>query len=205
MFDSSDSLSGVTMSIELNTIEEYLLEEALVAQDIELDIATLRVEDLPPPVLQEALLNGTIHTGYASEPWVTRATETGEAEVWLSAEEIAPNLQASMMLYGPRLLNEDPELGERFMIAYLQGVRRYNEGVTERTVEILHQYTDLEPTLIEAACWTAISDDGAIRTEGLMAFQEWLIEREMMDEIVPVEDFWNPRFVEAAVAVLDQQ
>ena len=53
------------------------------------------------------------------------------------------------LYYGPAFLDKDPELGRRFMVAYLQGVKQYNEGKTERNLEILQNYTRLDRDLLK--------------------------------------------------------
>ncbi len=47
------------------------------------------------------------------------------------------------LYYGPAFTDTNPEVGRRSMVAYLQGVRQYNQGKTDRNIGIppeLHRY-----------------------------------------------------------------
>ena len=115
-----------------------------------------------------------------------------------TAEELLPDAQAAVMLYGPKLLDENPEVGERFMTAYLQGVRQYNEGATDRNVEILAKNIQLEPDLLREMCWLPIRADGSINLDSTLDFEQWAVARGYLDETVAPEAFWDGRFIEAA-------
>ena len=102
----------------------------------------------------------------------------------------------SLLAYGNRLLNEDPELGRRFMRAYLRGVRRFNEGKTARNVVILSRYTKLPPEVIRRACWITIASDGRIDPAAVQPLLDWALTEHYLDEPVPVSKWWNPKFLE---------
>ena len=46
------------------------------------------------------------------------------------------------------------------MVAYLQGVRQYNEGKTEQNLEIMGNYTKLDRDLLNQSCWMPIAKNG---------------------------------------------
>ena len=48
------------------------------------------------------------------------------------------------------------------MIAYLKGVRQYNQGKTDRNVEILAKYTEMKPEEVKQSCWIPMRSDGMI-------------------------------------------
>lgn len=140
---------------------------------------------------------------HISEPWITRIVNGGHAEVWVESRELYPDFQLSVVLFGPNLLDENPELGERFMVAYLQAVRQYNEGKTERNIEILAEYSGIDADLLETMCWTPIRDDALINVQSILDMQAWVLEQDLLDEVLAEEDFWDSSFIEAANEMLD--
>lgn len=133
-----------------------------------------------------------------TEPNLSGALAEGWAKVVASADEVQPGHQNSVLLYGKRLLHDDPELGKRFMRAYLRGARRYGEGKTDRNVAILSRYTKLPPDVIRRACWIPVSGDGRIDPRGIQPFLDWALEQRYLDGPIATSKWWNPRFVDAA-------
>jgi ABC-type nitrate/sulfonate/bicarbonate transport system substrate-binding protein len=112
-----------------------------------------------------------------------------------TAESVAPGHQNALLVYGKRLLHDDPDLGHRFMRAYLRGVRRFNEGKTGRNVAILSRYTKLPPDTIRRACWIAIANDGQIDPNAVQPFLDWALAEHYLDAPIAVTRWWNPAFV----------
>ena len=129
---------------------------------------------------------------------MTRIKETAGAEIWAAPKDILPDSEFAVILYGPSLLEENRAGGERFMRAYLRAVRQYNEGKTDRNVEILAKYTELDQDLIREICWPAIRDDGQINAGSVIQFQEWGLERGLLDSVVSEEEFWDSSFIDKA-------
>lgn len=161
-----------------------------VLQDFGLKLEDMVVDDIPSSALIDALKNGSIDIANASEPWVTRIVQSGAGFLWKSANEVAPDFQVGVMLFGPTLLEKDRQLGERVMRAYLRGLRQYNEGKTERNLDIIAKATELDPELLKASCWPAMRSYGTmINADSLIEFQQWLVEKGHLDEAAPVEAF----------------
>jgi NitT/TauT family transport system substrate-binding protein len=133
-----------------------------------------------------------------TEPNLSGALKEGWAKVVASADEVAPGHQNSVLLFGKRLLHDDPDLGRRFMRAYLRGARRYAEGKTERNVAIVSRYTKLPPDIIRGTCWIPISTDGRIDGKAVQPFLDWALEERYLDGPVAITKWWNPAFVDAA-------
>lgn len=202
--EDPEQIGALRWQFEVDTVEQYMLERAFENIGAEFDVNALSNEALPPHLFHAALLQDAVDVGFTGEPWITRAEDEGAGSLWLTDEQLAPDLQASMLLFGPRLLRDDPELGQRFMVAYLQGIRQFLEGKTERNLELVTEFTGLDAEIVEAACWAHMDPTGAIRTEGIMEFQAWLLERDLLDRVVEVDEFWNPTYIEHANEVLGE-
>ncbi|MCO6453574.1 MAG: ABC transporter substrate-binding protein [Caldilineales bacterium] len=176
--------------------EGFYIERTL--QNYGLTLGDVTVEDLPPPVLAEALQNGSVNLVHATEPWLTRLMQDESVALWKGAKDVSPDFQFALLVFGPNLLEKDRDTGERLIRAYLRGVRQYNEGKTDRNIEMIAQTTELDPDLLREACWPSIRSDGMINVDSLLEFQDWLIGKGYLDQKVDAKDFWDPAFAEQA-------
>jgi NitT/TauT family transport system substrate-binding protein len=199
--NSPAQMKGRRLAMDVAKTEGYFLETLLEPAGLTLD--DVIADDLPSPVLSEALERGTIDIAHVSEPWITRILRAGHAELWMRGQEIVPDFQFAVVSYGPTLLDERRDIGNRFMVAYLKAVRRYNEGKTERNVEILAEHAGLDPELLKQACWPSLRDDGSIDVQSVLDFQGWAVEKGYLDDPIAEDQFWDPSFVEYANQVLD--
>jgi NitT/TauT family transport system substrate-binding protein len=191
----------VLSSLPVNSLPGYVLANALTPAGLSVD--DIQIEMVELPAQEEALRNGQVDIVYAVEPWITRMTAKGDIVILDSAERYAPELSSSLVIAGPRII-DDPDVGRRFAIAYLKAVRQYMEGPTPRNVELAVKLTGLAPELMEQICWSSSPVNGVVNTASLMDFQEWLLERGLIDELVSMEDIYEPAFAEYAVSVLGE-
>jgi len=180
----------------------YVLAQALGQGGLDLTDIQLKTIDLV--VQGEALRSGQVDIVYAVEPWVTRMLADDDIGLLLPAEPFTPGLASSMIVYGARLVT-NPDIGNRFAIAYLKGVRQYLQGKTPRNVELVAEYTKLDPELVEQVCWPHIPSDGYINTDSIMAYQSWLNELGVLDRVLEPEEFLGESYANAAVRMLDSK
>ena len=200
--DSPAQLKDKRIVMQQETIEGYYVEKLLNSVNLTLD--DIEMVDIPsPPVELEALKNGTIDLTATSEPWVTRMLQAGHGILWMPIQKIIPNFQFAFILYGPTLLDKDPGAGRRFMVAYLKSVQQYNQGKTERNLDILSKFTGLDRELLKEASWAQMRNDGKINVESVLDFQTWAVGKGFLDNKVTEEQIWEPGFVEHACQVLN--
>jgi len=200
LLDDPTQLRGRRFAVNPTAVQGYFLD--LVLQSKGLTYDDVEVLDLPDPALLDALANGAIDFAAMSEPWTTRLQQAGVADSWIPGSDFIPDFPLGVVSFGPNLLEKHPEVGQRFINAYLKAVRQYNEGKTARNLEIIAQYTELEMELLQATCWPSMRDSGAINLERLMEFQRWGMEKGEIDAILTEEQLMEPRFINAANAAL---
>jgi NitT/TauT family transport system substrate-binding protein len=193
-------LAGLRVAILPDTIEPYLLRKLLTRSG--LTVADVERPQFPGQARAEALERDLVDIVLANEPQATALVDRGLARPWVPVQDLVPNFQLAMLLYGPRLLEREPDLGHRFMAAYLAGVRQYLEGPTARNLEIAATFTGLEPEFLRRPCWAPIAADGHIDIPSLLGLQSWWVESGQLVAAVPVERFWNPAYVDAAARAL---
>jgi NitT/TauT family transport system substrate-binding protein len=198
--DSVAELRGRTVPIRSASVEEYYLDKLLEPAGLTAD--DLVLADMPRPAELEAMSQGTIDLFMGSEPWTTRHLQTGNAVLWVPYNDLVPGEQHAAIVYGPSLLQDNPDAGRRFMVSYLRGVRQYNEGKTERNLQIIAEFSGLDQEILKAACWFNIYDDGYVNVQSLLDFQEWAVKKGYLDTVVPEDQFYDPSFTEYANQLL---
>jgi len=196
----SDHLRGARITAAPFSFGEYVLETFVGSKGLQL--SDLNLQRLQTSTTVEALSEGSLDFTYLAEPLVSSASRSGRATVWKSLHEIVPDAQLATVIFGPSLVTRNRDAGRRFMVAYLQWVRQYNQGKTARNVEILSKETGLEPELIREACWVWIHGDGKINVESVLDFQRWAVRRGVLNAPLPSERFWDPSFLNEANKIL---
>jgi NitT/TauT family transport system substrate-binding protein len=185
MMASSDSSYGVY---------RVLARGNLTADDVEvvdMDFATGVV----------AFKNGGIDAGLLAEPYITQALNSNSAVVLIPANVYSPDWPTPLY-YGPAFLDKDPELGKRFMVAYLQGVKQYNEGKTERNLAILGNYTKLDRELLNKSCWMPIAQDGNLPRQPVREYMDWMYANQKITQNPGDDLLFDMSFVNYANTVL---
>jgi NitT/TauT family transport system substrate-binding protein len=120
-----------------------------------------------------AIRNGAVDAIDTTEPFVTQLLDERAAVMLVPTEESSPDFPTPLY-YGPAFLDRDPDLGRRFMVAYLEGVRQYNLGKTERNIEILSNYTHLDRDLLERSCWVPVARNGDLPRQPVRDYIDWM-------------------------------
>lgn len=152
---------------------------------------------LPLANTAEALKNGAVDLVLISEPWLTRVISAADAEVLVTGKDILPEGQSSVVVFSERLL-QNRDLGMRVAQAYLEGLRQYQAGNTDRNVAIVAQYTQLEPELIKRVCWATLPADGSLNMDSIMEYQAWAVKQGHLDQVVAPTDFWDGQLLQQA-------
>lgn len=189
-------LRGEKFALLRGGITEYLVDELLARRHVKR--SEIELVQLPPGDFATSTSRRIDAIRYIQEPTLTNLVSKGYVKVIATSEEVAPGHQHGVVMYGKRLLREDRDLGVRFMRAYLRGVRRYNEGKTERNVAIISKYTNLPPDIIRRSCWLPVADDGRVRAEALQPLLDWAVKLDYLEGEIAVSQWWNPTFVDEA-------
>lgn len=148
-----------------------------------------------------ALANGAIDAGILSEPYITQATNSGSAVMLIPTPVYSPDWPAPLY-YGPAILDRDPELGRRFMVAYLMGVKQYNQGKTERNLEILQNYTRIDRDLLMKSCWMPVSDNGDLPVKPVREYLDWMYTNKKISQNLDDDQVFDTSYVIYAKGVL---
>ncbi len=195
--DKPSSIMGKTVNVtKAGTIEftlDKLLEEKQISKN---DINLVYIADSAARI--ESLKNGSMDISVLSEPWLTKAEEAGIAEIWTPLTEIVPGMTIGVTVFGPTLLEMDPAVGTAFMKAYIKAIAQFNDGKTDRNVEIIANYTKLSPEDIKSSCWTSFKPDASIDPKYLDEFQKWALEKGYINGEVEIDQMYTSLYVDNA-------
>jgi NitT/TauT family transport system substrate-binding protein len=197
---SAKELRGKTFSINHAVTAEFVIDRFLESRG--LTAGDVKAVSLSEVMEIQAFNSGAIDATHATEPFISRLRQDGHRMIG-RASDFAPGAVFGVMMYGPTLIERNRALGQRFMNAYLRGVRQHAEGPTERNIEILSSRMHFDPALLKGACFPAISPDGEINERWMMEFQEWSVAKGHATRVVALDSAIDLSFARAAAARLD--
>ena len=158
-----------------------------------------------------ALMNGAIDASVTTEPSATQAIERGAA-VRLTNTDPYPNQQIAVLLYGGDFIKKQPQLAQKFMIAYLKGARYYNDALkggrfagpnAADVIAILTVDSNVkDPALYRKMTPNGINPDGKINLDSLARDYQFYKDQKYVDGAIKMEQVIDTSFAEAALKVL---
>jgi len=180
----------------------YMPQEGLSINDLDIQVLTF-------PDMVGALANRRIDAAIAPEPFPTLAEGRDIATRFLSTDVIAPYSQPGVLFYSRDFATSQTDLGNRFMVAYLKGVRDYNRALTQRgaafdaLVQILVKYTSLkDPAVYSRMVPFGLDPNGTLYRDSIMDMQAWFNKTGEVPEQVPWERIADTRFIDYAAQQL---
>lgn len=164
----------------------------------------VKIVRIPFPQMMTAFASKSIDVSYQVEPFVTMGTDQGITLPWKPLNEVVPNQQVGVWLYGPRFMKDKPEAAKRTMVALLKAVRDYNDAFFKNkgkaeVVAIFAKYTAVKDVpLYDRMDPAVLSPDGQLLLKDLMDQQDWYLSKGYMTEKVGLQDLVDTQYVEYA-------
>jgi NitT/TauT family transport system substrate-binding protein len=165
--------------------------------------------DVPQPEALAALANKRADLAYTSEPFGAQSIDQGIAVRWREMADLVPNHVAAIWVYGTRLTEEQPEVGRRFMVAIMRGMRDYEDAFGKNKdraaiVNIMTRHTAVkDPALYDKMQAIAKPASGEFPMDTLQADYDWLKARGVIQEPAPeLSRVVDTRFVQYALEQL---
>lgn len=189
----------------VGSLNEYTVEQALRRGG--LGVKDVDLVPLGPPDISVALARRAIEMGMHIEPLITMGVKEGFFERWKDTTEFLPDGQIAVVLASPKFV-ANRELARRFMVAYLQALRDYNDAFLkgrnkQEIIDILAKYTDLK----DRALWhevyvTGLNPNGYVNVANLEDQLRWYQERGMVRGQVDLSRALDMSLVEFALQQL---
>lgn len=173
-----------------------------------LTLADVDITNMSQPDMLSAFGNGNLDFAISLEPFATMAVAQGSAAVLGYDYEVNPYHQIAVLIYSPEF--SQSELATKFMVAYLKGVRQYNDAfvkrlpdVRERTIATLMNYTAIKDrALYDQITLSAMDPDGKMNLASFDEQQDWFIASGAQQGRVTVRDFIDLQHAETAARLL---
>jgi NitT/TauT family transport system substrate-binding protein len=154
-----------------------------------------------------ALTTGAIDAASQPEPTATLATETGVGVKWREVSDVLPGLQLTVVLFGPRLTTQRSDIAERWMAAYLKGVRDYHAAMIKNgpgrddIISILSRSTPVtDPLLYPKMGFPYIDPNGEPNQQSLADQLRYAQEQGLVTSALDIQQVVDTHFAEAAVS-----
>lgn len=166
-----------------------------------LSLTDVKITRMTLPNIMAALENKAIDAAVVDGLTSEKAEALGLAFRLITYSEAIPGFQFLYTIFGPNLLTKNPDLGKKFMVAYLKGSRQFNQGKTETNMAIIQKYTGLDKEILLKVNWNPVYIDGRIKVEDILKFQDWAYENGFVDRKM-TKEFVDTRFIDYANKVL---
>jgi NitT/TauT family transport system substrate-binding protein len=155
-----------------------------------------------------ALQNGAIDAAVMQEPFFTQAVDRGIAKpVSDMTEELPPNgVSTTALLYGKEFI-ADHDTAQRFMTAYVRGVRTYNDAMfygkdRDKIVSIIADAVGIPADDIAGTNPAGLDPDQVIDVNWINTCQEFYRANGMLDVQVDAAKLVDTSFRDAAIREL---
>jgi NitT/TauT family transport system substrate-binding protein len=157
--------------------------------------------------------NKGIDASITNEPTMTRAIEEGVAVRVAGNDVTYPNQQTAVTFYSDRFIKDRRDVAERFMRAYIRGVRLYNDALkdgrlagpkADEVIAILVKYTTIKDAgMFRRMIPSYVDPDGEVNVASLGKDLDFFRELGLIEKKdVSVEGVVDASFAKAAVARL---
>jgi NitT/TauT family transport system substrate-binding protein len=153
------------------------------------------------------LSSGRVEVGAVIEPLATLAIDKKAGVLWQRMDAIYPNQQTAALMYGPSMAKR-PDVGKRFMVAYIKGLRFYNDALTgkaskDELVAILAKHTPVKNrALYDRMVFPGLNPDGALNLASMKSDMEWWVKAGRIKEAVSVDRVIDNQYVAHALQKL---
>ena len=194
------ALSGLSGTNRVD-LAKMLERGGLTEADVE--IVSMSFPDMIP-----ALGNHSVDLALTNEPSATAGIERGAAVRLGTIADVYPNHQGAMLMFSEQLATERNDVGRRYMVAYVRGLRDYNDAFRagkdkSAVIEILGAATGVtDPTIYDKITLPGLNPDGYVFRESLAEDQEWYLRLGLQRELVSVDALVDNQFVDYALQQL---
>jgi NitT/TauT family transport system substrate-binding protein len=202
-------LKGLTLAVSSGrpSLGDYITLQALKKGGLTLTDA--KIVEIPFTNIIAALKSGGIDAAHNAEPQATLAVDQQAAVKWHAASEYLPEgMTVAILQYGPTLLEQNPAVGEKLMVALLRGARDYNQAFgpagqgRAEVVQYLIKNTQVKNPAIYARMGMSYIEPNGDLSIALLNDQAAFYNRLGATDPIDVATIADDRFTKAAVAKL---
>jgi len=178
--------------------------------------AGIKFEDIVPVYLSfpqqiAALQNKALDGSLLIEPQATVAVNAGYGVRFMDTNEFYPYQQISVIFYSDKFATQRKDVADRFMRAWLRGVRSYNDAIkggkiagtgADEVVRTMAKSFSMSPTLVREMYSQAVHVDGTVNVAGIQKDLDFFRQQGWVTGQVKANDVIDMSFAEKASAAL---
>lgn len=195
-------LRGLRIGLAARGISPHV-DLGMFADRGKINVDEIEIVVIAFPDMVVAMANKALDGALLIEPYRTLALEEKIGVEVETANKIYPNHQVAVVLYAPHMRREKVDVGRRFMVAYLRGVRDFNDAFVKKqpqkrreVIGILAKYTPVKQLgLYEKMVMPYLDPNGTVNRQSLRFDQEWYVQRGLIPTKANLSLVVDDRFV----------
>lgn len=190
-----------TASLDEISLGRVLEKAGLTTKDIDLQV----IRAFPDMLV--SLGNKSIDAAMVIEPFVTLGISKDLADPWKDPAEYDPDAQTALLVFGTSM-TKNSDIANRFMTAYIQSVRDYNDAFFKNKnktdiITILCKHSVIKDApLYEKMFPTGLNPNGYVRTKGINMDLAWYKENNLLKSDIQFADAVDNSYVDFAIKTL---
>ena len=206
-YKSFKDLKGMRMAVTANGVSQQIVTE-MYLKKVGLSLKDIDLKFLAYSDINIALANKSIDASIQIEPLVAAAVDKGIAVRVAGDDEIYPNQQSAVIYYSPVFMEKYPEQAKGFMIAYVKGLRDYNDAFEknkgkDEIINILTKHTKIKDAAIyKKVVPVGLSPDGMVNVLSLKQDAQWYHDKGYVKKLPDIDKIVDLSYARHAVKVL---
>jgi NitT/TauT family transport system substrate-binding protein len=209
-FKSLADLKGKKMAFVAPGVTPLsVLNEAAKAGGIAYEDIVQTILNFPQQVV--AFRNKAVDGSINIEPQATMLVSEGAAVRFMNTEDFYSRDQIAVVFFGEKFAAERPAVAQRFMMAYLKGLRFYRDAIKDgrlrgpnapEVIKLIADRFKLDPKILNEMYAPAIDPDGKINIASLQKDLAFFRSKGMVTADIDLKDVVDTSFAEKAAAAL---
>ena len=206
-YKSYASLKGMKMAVTAKGVSQEIVTERYL-KAAGLTLADIELLNLPYKDMNLAFANQGLDATVQIEPFVSQAVADRLAVRVEGNDVIYPDQQSAVMFYSPVFVEKHPEAARKFMIAYVKGMRDFNDAFEHgkgkaALIELLVKAKVVKDAAIaEKMVPVGLHPDGKMNVQSLQDDLRWFNEKGYVAKAPDLAKVVDESYVDHAVKVL---
>ncbi|MCI5148204.1 MAG: ABC transporter substrate-binding protein [Candidatus Electrothrix sp. MAN1_4] len=158
------------------------------------------IVELNPPDMASALASGSLDAYYVGEPFAVQTLKDGTSDLLLHVEEVWPSFICNLVIVKQSLIEEDPELVEKFVQGAVRSgiwAKKNPDEAAEIAARYWSQSVDLVKYALHVAGGRTVYDEYLPRIEEMQEIADLMVRYKLI-ESNNIEGIVDAQFAENA-------
>lgn len=158
-----------------------------------------------------SLLNGSADAAIELEPFLSKVLASGHVADVSDESEVLPQEGATVvpLVYSSAFIQQHKDAAQRFMVAYMKGVRDYNDAMLkgkdkQEVISIIAKGSGQPEDVVAAAAPAGLDPDQKVGVKFLRQLEDWFEKNGLVQHHVDPADLIDDSFAKSAVKQLGE-